>query len=91
LTFRPIFITQDAPTGWNAYDMLWDESGALLASLGLAEDDVEHGLLMGDDGTLKGMRFMTIEPRSLPPVPEDYNGPTTDYIGIGPKLVKLVK
>ncbi len=92
LTFRPIFITQDAPTGWDTYDMLWDESSALLASLGLAETDVQHGLLMSEDGqTLRGMRFMTIEPRSLPPVSDDYSGPTTDYIGVGPRIVKLVK
>jgi len=92
LTFRPIFITQDAPTGWDTYDMLWGELGALLASIGLAEDDVEHGLLMSEDGqTLKGMRFMTIEPASLPSVSEDYSGPTTEYLGIGPKIVKLAK
>jgi hypothetical protein len=92
LTFRPIFITQDVPTGWDTYDMLWDASGALLASLGLAQSDVQHGLLMSADGqTLKGMRFMTIEPTSLPLVPEDYDGPTTDYVGVGPKIVKLVK
>lgn len=92
LTFRPIFVTQDSPTGWDTYDMLWDASGALLASLGLAQSDVQHGLLMSADGqTLKGMRFMTIEPTSLPLVPEDYDGPTTDYVGVGPKIVKLVK
>ncbi len=72
--------------------MLWDESGALLASLGLAEDGVEHGLLMSEDGsTLKAMRFMTIEPKSLPPVSTSYSGPLTDYLGIGPKIVRLVK
>lgn len=91
-TFRPIFITQDVPTGWDSYDMLWDESGALLASLGLAEDDVQHGLLMSEDGsTLQGMRFMTIEPTSLPPVSTSYSGPLTDYLGVGPKIVRLVK
>jgi hypothetical protein len=92
LTFRPIFVTQDAPTGWDTYDMLWDESGALLASLGLAEDGVEHGLLMSEDAsTLKAMRFMTVEPRSLPPVSTAYSGPLTDYLGVGPKIVRLVK
>lgn len=92
LTFRPIFITQDAPTGWDTYDMLWGELGAALASIGLAEDDVQHGLLMSEDGqTLKGMRFMTIEPASLPTVSEDYSGPTTEYLGVGPKIVRLAK
>lgn len=92
LTFRPVFITQDAPSGWTPYDMLWDQLSSLLSSLGLAKSDVQHGLLMSPDGqTLLAMRFMTIEPASLPLVPDDYNGPTTDYLGVGPKLVKLVK
>jgi len=34
---------------------------------------------------------MTMEPASLPLVSDTYNGPTTDYLGVGPKLVKLVK
>lgn len=92
LTFRPIFVTQDAPTGWTPYDMLWEELSTVMGSLGLAETDVQHGLLMSPDGqTLRAFRFMTMEPRSLPLVADDWDGPTTDYVGVGPKLVKLVK
>ncbi len=47
---------------------------------------------MSEDGqTLRALRFMTIEPTSLPLVADTYDGPTTDYVGVGPKLVKLVK
>ncbi len=92
LTFRPIFITQDAPSGWTPYDMLWDELSTVMSSLGLTQDNVQHGLLMSPDGqTLKAVRFMTMEPTSLPLVADDWDGPTTDYVGVGPKLVKLVK
>jgi hypothetical protein len=92
LTFRPVFITQDQASGWTSYDMLFDQLNALLGSLGIAQSDVQHGLLMSADGqTLLAMRFMTIEPASLPLVTDDYDGPTTDYLGVGPKLVKLVK
>lgn len=90
LTFRPIFVTQDAPEGWDTVDLLFDSLDGLAASVGLVEDDVEHGLLI-EDGELKAMRFMTIEPSALPPVPSSYTGPTTEYLGVGPKIVKLVK
>jgi hypothetical protein len=92
LTFRPIFITQDTPSGFDTVDTLFDTAEGVMASLGITRDDVRHGLLMSEDGqTLKAMRFMTIEPTSLPLVDDSYNGPTTDYVGVGPKLVKLVK
>lgn len=92
LTFRPVFITQNAPSGWTPYDMLWDQLSSAMSSLGLSQGNVQHGLLMSADGqTLLGMRFMTMEPASLPLVSDTYDGPTTDYLGVGPKLVKLVK
>jgi hypothetical protein len=90
LTFRPVFVTQDAPEGWDTVDLLFDSVDALAASLGLTPDDVQHGLLI-KDGELEAMRFMTIEPSALPPVPSSYTGPTTEYLGVGPKIVKLVK
>ena len=72
--------------------MLWDELSTVMGSLGLTQDNVQHGLLMSPDGqTLKAVRFMTMEPTSLPLVADDWDGPTTDYVGVGPKLVKLVK
>jgi hypothetical protein len=92
LTFRPIFVTQDAPSGWDSYDLLFDSASSVPASLGLYEDDVEHGLLLSQDGeTLKAMRFMTIEPSALPLVGSGYDGPTAEYLGVGPKIVKLVR
>jgi Flp pilus assembly protein TadG len=90
LTFRPVFVTQDAPEGWDTVDLLFDSADALASSLGLGQDDVRHGLLI-KDGELAAMRFMTIEPSALPPVPSSYTGPTTEYLGVGPKIVKLVK
>ena len=51
-----------------------------------------HGLLMSADGTtLRAMRFMTIEPSALPAVPENYEGQIVDYVGTGPKVVRLVR
>ena len=92
LTFRPIFITQNSPSGWTPYDQLFDELSSLMSSLGISSSDVQHGLVMSPDGqSLEAMRFMTIEPASLPLVEDDYNGPTTDYVGVGPKLARLVK
>jgi hypothetical protein len=92
LTFRPIFVTQDAPSGFDTVDTLFDTAESLMSSLGITQEEVQHGLLMSEDGqTLRAMRFMTIEPTSLPLVDDSYNGPTTDYVGVGPKLVKLVK
>lgn len=92
LTFRPIFVTQDAPSGWDTHDLLFDSASSLLGSMGLYEEDVKHGLLMSEDGqTLKAMRFMTIEPSALPLVDSGYDGPTTEYLGVGPKIVKLVR
>lgn len=50
----------------------------------------EAGLLL-EDGIVKAARFMTIAPGGLPAVPEDYDGPLTDYVGIGPKIIRLVR
>ena len=41
--------------------------------------------------TLRALRFMTIEPSALPAVPDNYAGPITDYVGTGPKVVRLVR
>jgi hypothetical protein len=34
---------------------------------------------------------MTLAPGALPPVALDYDGPTTDYLGMGPRVVRLVE
>ena len=51
--------------------------------LGISPGD-DHGLLMNAAGdTLRALRFMTIEPSALPAVPDDYDGPVSDYVGTG--------
>jgi Flp pilus assembly protein TadG len=92
LTYRPIFITQDAPPGIESVDMVLDLVDSWVkALLGISPGD-DHGLLLDADGTtLRAMRFMTIEPSALPPIPADYDGLITDYVGTGPKVVRLVR
>ena len=92
LTYRPIFITQDAPPHLDSVDMVLDLVDSWVkALLGISPDD-DHGLLLDAEGTtLRALRFMTIEPSALPAVPEDYDGPITDYTGSGPKVVRLVR
>ena len=92
LTYRPIFITQDAPHYLDEVDMVLDIVDSWVKSLlGISPDD-DHGLLMNAAGdTLRGLRFMTIEPSALPAPPDGYDGPMTDYLGSGPKIVRLVR
>jgi Flp pilus assembly protein TadG len=92
LTYRPIFITQDAPHYLDEVDMVLDIVDAWVkALLGISPDD-DHGLLMNASGdTLRALRFMTIEPSALPAPPDNYDGPMTDYLGSGPKVVRLVR
>jgi hypothetical protein len=70
-----------------------DAIDRLLGALG--NDAVEEvGLVLDpdDDGReLKAARFMTIETGALPSVPLDFGGPTTEYLGTGPKVVRLVE
>jgi hypothetical protein len=92
LTYRPIFITQDAPPGLDAVDMVLDLVDTWVKTLlGISPGD-DHGLLLDSAGTtLRAMRFMTIEPSALPAVPDNYDGPISDYTGTGPKVVRLVR
>jgi hypothetical protein len=92
LTYRPIFITQDAPHYLDQVDMVLDLVDSWVkALLGISPDD-DHGLLMNAAGdTLRALRFMTIEPSALPAPADDYDGPMTDYLGNGPKIVRLVR
>jgi hypothetical protein len=92
LTYRPIFVTQDAPHYLDQVDMVLDIVDAWVKSLlGISPDD-DHGLLMNAAGdTLRALRFMTIEPSALPAPADDYDGPMTDYLGSGPKIVRLVR
>jgi len=96
LTFRPVFITQQRHTGVTEVDMVLDAVDTVVKTLlNIDEptnpsDPGDHGVLM--QGTeLRALRFMTIEPSALPAIPADFAGPTSDYLGVGPKIVKLVK
>jgi hypothetical protein len=51
----------------------------------------EQAGLVVQNGRLKAARFMTIAPDALPPVGSSYDGPTVDYLGVGPRIIRLVK
>ncbi len=51
----------------------------------------ERAGLVVQNGKLKAARFMTIAPDALPPVGSSYDGPTVDYLGVGPRIIRLVK
>ncbi|MDN4172852.1 hypothetical protein QWY28_07875 [Nocardioides sp. SOB77] len=55
-----------------------------------ATGDEVAGLVVRE-GELVAARFMTIAPEALPPVPQDYDGPETEYLGVGPKIIRLVE
>ncbi len=92
LTFRPVFVTQNQPSGVAAVDMVLDLVDAWVRSLLGIDATDDHGILMNDaDHTLRALRFMTIEPTALPAAPKNYAGPLSAYVGTGPKIVRLVK
>jgi hypothetical protein len=96
LTFRPVFVTKQVNTGVDDLDMVLAAVDAAVQSLLNIDvsldssDPGDHGILM-QGSELRALRFMTIEPSALPVVPSSFAGPTTDYLGVGPKIVKLVK
>jgi hypothetical protein len=92
LTFRPIFITQDGPPGLDSIDMVLDLVDTWVKTLLKINPGDDHGLLLDSSGTtLRALRFMTIEPSALPAVTPDYKGPISDYLGTGPKVIRLVR
>jgi hypothetical protein len=92
LTFRPVFVTQAQPSGVAAVDMVLGLVDSWVRSLLGIDASDDHGIMMNDaDHTLRALRFMTIEPTALPGVPADYQGPISEYVGTGPKIVRLVK
>lgn len=40
---------------------------------------------------VRNARIMTVAPGALPAVPQTYVGPTVAYLGVGPKIVRLVR
>jgi Flp pilus assembly protein TadG len=98
LTFRPLFITQQQPTGMGAVDSLTSQlssfpgviTSMLFPWLSSSATSSDHGVVM--DGTgLRALRFQTIEPSALPVPPLDYTGPVTDYLGTGPRVIRVVR
>lgn len=90
LTFRPIFITQQ-----EGLDLIPDPDGTVdsldAAFRGLVQGtDDQRGLIM-DGAELSAVRFLTIEPGALPAVPSDYSGEISEYLGVGPKVIRLVR
>jgi hypothetical protein len=71
-------------------DQIDEALGALGTALGTDLGGERAGLLL-QGGKLKAARFMTIAPDALPQVADDYDGPLTDYLGVGPKIVRLVR
>jgi hypothetical protein len=92
LTYRPIFVTQNAPALLEDVDLVLDiVDDWVKRLLGISPDD-DHGLLIDSAGTtLRALRFMTIEPSTLPAVDSGYDGPISPYTGSGPRIVRLVR
>ena len=66
----------------------------LLTSLNDPTKVEKYGLVLDTsapvDSQLKALRVMNINPGALPAVDPDYDGPINDYLGSGPKIVRLV-
>lgn len=94
VTFRPIFITQDAPAGLGlgGVDLVLDLVDLWVkTALGITPA-TDHGIVLDDARTtLRAVRFMTVEPAALPAVGPDYDGPLSEYLGVGPRVVRLVR
>ncbi|NYG56384.1 pilus assembly protein TadG-related protein [Nocardioides perillae] len=107
LTFRPVFITgPEAFTDLPLLDpasilglpglqpamatviTTIDTAMRELLQAGVTEQD---GLLFDSSGRLSAVRFVTISPDALPAVPADYTGPEAEYVGVGPRIVRLVE
>lgn len=101
LTFRPIFVTQGDDI-LESLPLL--DSSRLNAGLGVGEaieivdgfmrqsipGTDNNGLIM--DGTqVTAVRFLSISPDTLPAVPADYAGPESEYLGVGPRIIRLVE
>lgn len=75
-------------------DLELGDVDAALARLGDglgADIGRERSGLLLQDGKVKAARFLTVAPDALPVVDQDFRGPVTDYLGVGPKIVRLVR
>ena len=75
------------PTLSSALTLL-DSAMTTLLQPGLTD---QNGLMVGASGDLSAVRFMSITPDALPAVPADYAGPEAEYLGVGPRIVRLVE
>lgn len=101
ITFRPIFVTQGDDV-LESLPLL--NSGLLPVGLGVSEavevvdgfmrqsipGTDNNGLIM-DGNQVTAVRFLSISPDGLPAVPADYAGPESEYLGIGPRIIRLVE
>lgn len=105
VTFRPIFLTQASalngvlplldtgllsllvPTLGSALSLV-DTTMRTVLQPGLTD---QNGLLVDSQNRLSAIRFMTITPDALPAVPADYAGPEAEYLGVGPRIIRLVE
>ena len=96
LTFRPIFVTQQTAldqlplVGPVASPVARVVDGLSTPLLAAGTSD-QNGLMMDTSGNLSAIRFLTISPDALPAVPADYTGPESEYLGVGPRIVRLVQ
>ena len=62
-------------------------------SIGGASGTVTVGGLVIDSSSkvVRAARLMTLVPGALPAVPASYDGPTTAYLGVGPKIIRLTR
>lgn len=90
LTFRPIFITRR-----EGIDLIPDPDGVVEslddAFRSILQGTEDQGGLIMDGSELSAVRFLTIEPGALPAVPSNYSGRISEYLGVGPKVIRLVR
>lgn len=102
VAFRPIFVTQRDVVGeLPVLDPAGLASGESVQQRVLQIDDSLQGVLYGRDdregvlldvnGRVSAVRFLTLAPSALPAVPADYDGAESEYLGVGPRIVRLVR
>lgn len=95
LTFRPIFVTQE--TALDELPLLGSVANTVVRMLNdallplISGTNDQNGLMMDSNGKLSAIRFLTISPDALPAVPAEYTGPESEYLGVGPRIIRLVQ
>lgn len=68
-----------------------DIGGALSSYVGSGTVTVGGLVIDSAAQQVRAARVMTLVPGALPAVPASYDGPTTDYLGVGPKIIRLTR